>query len=43
MSDTLTLPTRRDEAFRYADLAALAPLAHEWLFPALPGGTAPPA
>lgn len=26
MSDTLTLPTRRDEAFRYADLAALAPL-----------------
>lgn len=26
MSETLTLPTRRDEAFRYADLAALAPL-----------------
>lgn len=26
MSDTLTLPTRRDEAFRYADLAALVPL-----------------
>jgi Fe-S cluster assembly protein SufD len=26
VSDTLTLPTRRDEAFRYADLAALAPL-----------------
>ena len=26
MSDTLTLPTRRAEAFRYADLAALAPL-----------------
>ena len=23
---TLALPTRRDEAFRYADLAALAPL-----------------
>ena len=26
MSDTLTLPTRRDEAFRYADIAALEPL-----------------
>ena len=26
MSQTLALPTRRDEAFRYADLPALAPL-----------------
>lgn len=26
MSDTLTLPTRRDEAFRYADIASLEPL-----------------
>ena len=26
MSDTLTLPTRSDEAFRYADLASLEPL-----------------
>lgn len=30
MSQTVALPTRRDEDFRYADLAALAPL---WPFP----------